>query len=119
MRYVYPCVLTPDEGGGFVVSFPDVPGANICGDDRAEALKMAEDALAVALAGHVHERWDIPVPSPAAPGFTWSKRAGSSSSTSTAPAAELPARPMLTSPSGPVRVSRASMRRVPIMTLRS
>ena len=50
------------------MSFPDVPGANTCGDDRAEALEMAEDALAVALAGHVHERWDIPVPSPAAPG---------------------------------------------------
>ena len=29
---------------------------------------MAEDALAVALAGHVLERWDIPAPSPAAPG---------------------------------------------------
>ena len=27
---------------------------------------MAEDALAVALAGYVHERWDIPPPSPAA-----------------------------------------------------
>ena len=34
-------------------------------------------------------------------------------STSTAPAAQLPARPMLTSPSGPVLVSRASVRRVP------
>ena len=68
MRYLYPCVLEQEEGGGFVVSFPDVPGANTCGDDRAEALAMAEDALAVALAGHVHERWDIPVPSPAAPG---------------------------------------------------
>ena len=44
---------------------------------------------------------------------TWSKRAGSSPSTSTAPAAQLPARPMLRSPSGPVRVSRASVRRVP------
>ena len=40
-------------------------------------------------------------------------RAGSSPSTSTAPADQLPARPMLTSPSGPVRVSRASVRRVP------
>ena len=68
MRYLYPCVLERDESGGFVVSFPDVPGANTCGDDRAEALAMAEDALAVALAGHVLERWDIPVPSPAAPG---------------------------------------------------
>ena len=26
---------------------------------------MAEDALAVALAGYVHQQWDIPVPSPA------------------------------------------------------
>ena len=68
MRYVYPCVLAPEEGGGFFASFPDVPGANTCGDDRAEALEMAEDALAVALAGYVHERWDIPLPSPAVPG---------------------------------------------------
>ena len=67
MRYVYPCVLAPEEGGGFFASFPDVPGANTCGADRAEALEMAEDALAVALAGYVHERWDIPLPSPAAP----------------------------------------------------
>ena len=42
MRYLYPCVLEQEEGGGFVVSFPDVPGANTCGDDRAEALAMAE-----------------------------------------------------------------------------
>ena len=68
MRYVYPCVLTPEEDGGFFVSFPDVPGANTCGDDRAEALEMAEDALSGALAGHVHEQRDVPAPSPAAPG---------------------------------------------------
>ena len=42
----------------------------------------------------------------ARPVVTWSKRAGSSPSTRTAPAAQLPARPMLTSPSGPVRVCR-------------
>lgn len=68
MRYVYPCVLTPEEDGGFFVSFPDVPGANTCGDDRAEALEMAEDALSGALAGHVHEQRDVPAPSPVAPG---------------------------------------------------
>ena len=68
MRYVYPCALAPEEEGGFFASFPDVPGANTCGDDRADALEMAEDALAVALAGYVHERWDIPLPSPAVPG---------------------------------------------------
>lgn len=68
MRYVYPCVLEPEEDGGFFVTFPDVPGANTCGDDRVEALEMAEEALAGALAGHVREQWDVPVPSPAAPG---------------------------------------------------
>lgn len=68
MRYVYPCILAPEEGGGFFATFPDVPGANTCGEDRAEALEMAEDALAVALAGYVHERWDIPPPSPTGSG---------------------------------------------------
>ncbi len=64
MRYAYPCVLTPEEGGGFFVRFPDVPGALTCGDNRAEALLMAEDALAVALAGYVQQQRDIPLPSP-------------------------------------------------------
>ncbi len=68
MQYSYPCVLNPEEGGGFWVSFPDVPGALTSGKDRAEAIAMAEDALGVALAGYVRERWDIPIPSPVAEG---------------------------------------------------
>ena len=68
MRYVYPCVLTPEDEGGFFVSFPDVPGALTCGDDRDGALEMAEDALAVALGGYVREQWDIPSPGPGADG---------------------------------------------------
>ncbi len=68
MRYAYPCVLAADGEGGFVVSFRDVPEALTGGADRAEALVMAEDALAVALAGYVHGRLDIPVPSALAPG---------------------------------------------------
>ena len=63
MIYAYPCQLTPDEDGGFVATFPDVPEAITDGNDRAEALAMAEDALATALAGYVHEKWDIPTPS--------------------------------------------------------
>ena len=63
MIYAYPCHLTPDEDGGFVATFPDVPEAITGGDDRAEALAMAEDALATALAGYVHEKWEIPTPS--------------------------------------------------------
>ena len=63
MIYAYPCQLTPDEDGGFVATFPDVPEAITGGDDQAEALAMAEDALATALAGYVHEKWEIPTPS--------------------------------------------------------
>ena len=63
MIYAYPCQLSPDEDGGYVATFPDVPEAITGGDDRTEALAMAEDALATALAGYVHEKWDIPSPS--------------------------------------------------------
>ena len=68
MIYAYPCQLTPDEDGGLVATFPDVPEAITGGQDRAEALEMAEDALSTALAGYIHEKWDIPVPSEAADG---------------------------------------------------
>ena len=64
MRYAYPCVLTPEEEGGYSVSFPNVPEALTCGDDRDEALAMAEDALAVALGAYVRCREDIPAPPP-------------------------------------------------------
>ncbi|MCY4449759.1 MAG: type II toxin-antitoxin system HicB family antitoxin [Chloroflexi bacterium] len=63
MIYAYPCQLTPDEDGGFVVTFRDVPEAITGGSDYAEALAMAEDALATALAGYVQEEWEIPMPS--------------------------------------------------------
>ena len=69
MIYAYPCQLTPDEeDGGLVATFPDVPEAITGGRNRTEALDMAEDALATALAGYVHEKWDIPAPSEAADG---------------------------------------------------
>ena len=68
MIYAYPCQLSSDENGGLVASFPDVPEAITGGSDRDEALTMAEDALATALAGYVHEKWDIPAPSEAADG---------------------------------------------------
>ena len=68
MRYAYPCVLNPEEGGGFYVVFPDVRGALTSGSDEAEALEMAEDALIAAMGGYVYMRRDIPIPSPAADG---------------------------------------------------
>ncbi len=63
MIFSYPCQLKPDDDGGLVATFPDVPEAITGGRDLDEALRMAEDALATALAGYVHEKWDIPVPS--------------------------------------------------------
>lgn len=68
MRYVYSCILHPEEGGGFWVSFPDVPGALTGGDTREKALEMAEDALHVAMGGYVHMGWDIPTPGSVADG---------------------------------------------------
>lgn len=70
MRYAYPCVRTPENGGGFSVSFPNVPEALTCGEDEAEALAMAEDALAVALGAYVRSREDVPEPGPVLPGQT-------------------------------------------------
>ena len=63
MQYQYPCVLEPEDGGGFSVSFPDVPEALTCGDSRAEALALAEEALAVALGAYMKSRESVPLPS--------------------------------------------------------
>ena len=63
MIYAYPCQFILDEDGVLVSTFPDVPESISGGKDRTEALAMAEDALAVALAGYVHENRDIPAPS--------------------------------------------------------
>ena len=68
MQYAYPCTLTPDEEGWLTVTFPDVPEAGTDGKTREEALELAEDALAVALAGYVHNRRDIPAPGTVKPG---------------------------------------------------
>ena len=62
MIYAYPCELAADEDGLLVATFPDVPEAITGGRDRSEALLMAEDALATALAGYVHLKREIPVP---------------------------------------------------------
>ena len=48
--------MTPEEGGGFVVSFPDVPEALTSGETKAEALGEAVDCLITALGGYI-EAW--------------------------------------------------------------
>ena len=68
MIYAYPCDLVPEDDGGLVVTFPDVPEAITGGTDRVETRDMAADALAIALAGYVHQKRDIPSPGAAADG---------------------------------------------------
>ena len=44
MKYVFPA-LFEQEDGLYNVSFPDLPSCYTCGDDMADALYMAADAL--------------------------------------------------------------------------
>lgn len=60
----YPATLTPDNGG-FVVTFRDIPEAITQGDDEADALAMAKDALVTAMDFYFEDR--RPVPPPSAP----------------------------------------------------
>ena len=68
MQYAYPCNLIPDheEGEGFIVTFPDVPGAITGAQTREESLLLAEDALVAMLAVYVQQQRTIPTPSPVA-----------------------------------------------------
>lgn len=61
--YNYPVELTPDEGT-IMVTFPDVPGATF-GEDEADALARAVDALETMFIAYMSDREDIPKPSPA------------------------------------------------------
>lgn len=62
-KYAYPAIFTPEEDGGFSVVFPDLEGCFTCGDDMADALFMAEDALALVLYGYESDGRKIPAPS--------------------------------------------------------
>ena len=65
----YPCTvrhLTADEGGGFLISFPHLPGCMSVGDTMAEAKKNAADAVASYLASC--RKHNDPVPEPGSGG---------------------------------------------------
>lgn len=67
--FAYPMTLTPDEvDGGFVVTFRDVPEAITQGEDIADALAQAADALDEAIAGRLRRGDLIPEPSVLEPG---------------------------------------------------
>jgi antitoxin HicB len=59
----YPAVLERDDNGTILVSFPDFPEVHTFGDDEADALAHAVDALATGIDAYVKDRRDIPLPS--------------------------------------------------------
>lgn len=62
-KYIYPAIFTPEENGGYSVSFPDIDGCYTCGDDLGQSLSMANDALSLMLVHFEDEKRDIPTPS--------------------------------------------------------
>ncbi|HOC41430.1 MAG TPA: type II toxin-antitoxin system HicB family antitoxin [Thermoanaerobaculales bacterium] len=62
-EFAYPVVLATDASGGYVVSCPDLPELLTQGEDRADAVASAIDALEEAIAGRVRRGDDIPDPS--------------------------------------------------------
>lgn len=71
MKYVYPCNIALDETAdreAYVVTFPDVYGANTGGWSWEEAIENAEDALVAALGASYRQQGEIPLPSPVADG---------------------------------------------------
>lgn len=59
----YPVVLEPDDNGTVMVTFPDFPEAQTFGDDEADALVRASDALATIVDGYIRARRALPRPS--------------------------------------------------------
>lgn len=58
----YPVTLTPADEGGYVVTFPDLPGVTQ-GDSLDEALTNAEDCLVVIVTSMIHDGEHVPEPS--------------------------------------------------------
>jgi len=59
----YPYEVAKDEGGFFLLTFPDVPEAGTDGKSRAEVEGEALDCLLAALGGYIETRRNLPRPS--------------------------------------------------------
>ena len=54
--------LTKEEGGGFLIEFPDLPGCMSDGETIEEAMKNGEDAVSCWIAAAKESGRDIPQP---------------------------------------------------------
>ncbi len=62
-KVYYPAVIERGEDGGFGVFFPDLDGCVSAGNSQSEAVRMAEEALALHLEGMSEAGETIPDPS--------------------------------------------------------
>ena len=58
----YPAKFIPEDDG-FNVSFRDIPEALTCGDDYADAVVMAKDALLTSMDFYFEDHRKVPLPS--------------------------------------------------------
>ena len=63
MAHSYRIVLTADDNGTIMVTCPDLPEVTTFGEDKADALLRAVDAIEEALAARMAKREAIPAPS--------------------------------------------------------
>lgn len=63
MEYVYPAIFSKNDDSTYTITFPDLTGCISEGKDLANALYMAEKALAQWLSYLQDEKEDIPVAS--------------------------------------------------------
>lgn len=54
--------LTDEDGGGFLVLFPDCPGCMSDGETPAEAAENGQDALHAWLESRRESGWEVPEP---------------------------------------------------------
>ena len=55
-------VQRDEEEGGYVMSFPELPGCVSCADTQEEVLRLAEDAKKEWLAAAMEQGIEIPIP---------------------------------------------------------
>lgn len=58
--FSYPCLVLPEEDGGFAVTFPDFPEAVTQGLTKDEAYAAASDCLDEAIASRILNREHLP-----------------------------------------------------------
>src|SRR2546421_6310266 len=68
-QFVYGARFEPGDERGIVVTFPDVPEAITQGDDEADAMTMAEEALGLALLSYAERGLPAPLPAASDPGL--------------------------------------------------